>query len=306
MGLLADVLALWAYTSYFSSIQHFAEVESDLIPVVARELGTNIPRIKIIKPDIGMRRNKQNVVSTNDMDLFECGDHDTDSDEGSDKGTVASITVNSLDAGVIESMVEADRSDDVYEANAESPSTVPEKVEDASERFEMNVSTITSVLDMELTAGSDIVPSVTESQTSASKKLDSPLRQESSPLSSATDIEAITLGAIDRKEVTSIPSILSPVDIDSKDEMKVKGVEKEVDESGVSHSNGDLADRTSDIITSSDSSLAIIKTDNEGMSGPASHKDLQIMEPNEPVYMGSKKYGKLFTFWQVDIIDRIY
>jgi hypothetical protein len=25
----------------------------------------------------------------------------------------------------------------------------------------------------------------------------------------------------------------------------------------------------------------------------------QIMEPNEPVYMGSKKYGKLFIFWQL-------
>ena len=26
----------------------------------------------------------------------------------------------------------------------------------------------------------------------------------------------------------------------------------------------------------------------------------QIMDPNEPVFMGSKKYGKLFVFWQVE------
>ena len=30
-----------------------------------------------------------------------------------------------------------------------------------------------------------------------------------------------------------------------------------------------------------------------------SHQSSQFMDPNEPVYMGSKLYGKLFVFWQV-------
>jgi hypothetical protein len=33
-----------------------------------------------------------------------------------------------------------------------------------------------------------------------------------------------------------------------------------------------------------------------------SHQTSQFMDPNEPVYMGSKLYGKLFVFWQVQAL----
>ena len=51
LTLLSDVLVLYAYTSNFSRVQEYAVVESDPFVVVARELGTNIPRNKIFKPD---------------------------------------------------------------------------------------------------------------------------------------------------------------------------------------------------------------------------------------------------------------
>ena len=49
IGLLADLLVLWAFTSNFSTVQHFDAVESGPITVCARELGTNIPRNKVSK-----------------------------------------------------------------------------------------------------------------------------------------------------------------------------------------------------------------------------------------------------------------
>lgn len=54
--LLADVLVLYAYTSNFSRVQEYAPVESDVFTVVARELGTNIPRTKVFKPEKSSKR----------------------------------------------------------------------------------------------------------------------------------------------------------------------------------------------------------------------------------------------------------
>ena len=54
--LLADVLVLYAHTSNFSRVQEYAPVESDVFTVVARELGTNIPRNKLFKPEKSSKR----------------------------------------------------------------------------------------------------------------------------------------------------------------------------------------------------------------------------------------------------------
>jgi len=56
LTLLADVLVLYAYTSNYSRVQEYAPVESDVFTVVARELGTNIPRSKLFKPEKTSKR----------------------------------------------------------------------------------------------------------------------------------------------------------------------------------------------------------------------------------------------------------
>jgi len=48
LGLLADLLALWAYTTNFSTAETYRPVESDLISVVARDLGTNVTQSKVV------------------------------------------------------------------------------------------------------------------------------------------------------------------------------------------------------------------------------------------------------------------
>ncbi len=48
---LCDILSLWANTSNFSVPQAYLPVTSEEVYVVARELGTNIPRNKIFKPE---------------------------------------------------------------------------------------------------------------------------------------------------------------------------------------------------------------------------------------------------------------
>ena len=50
LGLLADLLVLWANTSNFSVVNKYAEIVSQPIPVVARDLGMCVPRSKIYNP----------------------------------------------------------------------------------------------------------------------------------------------------------------------------------------------------------------------------------------------------------------
>jgi len=50
LGLLADLLVLWAYTSNFSKVNQYAEIVSMPIPVVARDLGMCVPRSKVYNP----------------------------------------------------------------------------------------------------------------------------------------------------------------------------------------------------------------------------------------------------------------
>ena len=45
---------------------------------------------------------------------------------------------------------------------------------------------------------------------------------------------------------------------------------------------------------------SVPKIEKNVKSGPKEVNAFQMyMDPNEPVYMGSKTYGKLFVFWQV-------
>jgi hypothetical protein len=53
---LADILVLWGYTINFSSVQGYDLVQSDVVTVYARDLGNNIPRIKVFKPEPYSRR----------------------------------------------------------------------------------------------------------------------------------------------------------------------------------------------------------------------------------------------------------
>lgn len=56
IGLLADMIALWSHTYFFSQVKPYRAVESEKIIVVARELGTNIPKSKLYrKLDSGYR-----------------------------------------------------------------------------------------------------------------------------------------------------------------------------------------------------------------------------------------------------------
>ena len=50
LGLLADILVLWAYTTNFSKVHKYTEISSEPIPVVARDLGMCVPRSKIYNP----------------------------------------------------------------------------------------------------------------------------------------------------------------------------------------------------------------------------------------------------------------
>ena len=58
----------------------------------------------------------------------------------------------------------------------------------------------------------------------------------------------------------------------------------------------------SETIPNDEKIINSLPTLNQSQSQSQSHVHNQyspIMDPNEPVYMGSKKYGKLFVFWQV-------
>ena len=67
LGLLADVLILWAHTASFSQANNYEAVHSDPIPVVARDLGMCVPKTKIYKDSskrLADRNNsKENAVS---------------------------------------------------------------------------------------------------------------------------------------------------------------------------------------------------------------------------------------------------
>ena len=66
LGLLADILVLWAYTSNFSYVEVYDEIESESLPVVARELGTNILRSKIVKPEnVGKKKTASSGTPSN-------------------------------------------------------------------------------------------------------------------------------------------------------------------------------------------------------------------------------------------------
>lgn len=93
-GQLADVLVLWAYTNNFSSIQDFEVVESAPITVLARELGTNIPRMKIFKPESFSKR-IQNAMK---KDVDTVGKRGQDSDEVRSQSSTPSLPLPSSEA----------------------------------------------------------------------------------------------------------------------------------------------------------------------------------------------------------------
>jgi hypothetical protein len=68
LGLLADLLVLWAFTTNFSYSQEFKSIESEPVVVVARELGNNIPR-KILNQEEKVRRSSLRKSSSSSSSL---------------------------------------------------------------------------------------------------------------------------------------------------------------------------------------------------------------------------------------------
>lgn len=60
---LCDLLVLWAYTQNYTVITEFDEVLSEPIAVVARELGTNIPRQKLTPSSVSKSNETKAIIS---------------------------------------------------------------------------------------------------------------------------------------------------------------------------------------------------------------------------------------------------
>lgn len=58
LGLLADVLVLWAFTNNFSTNQIYSSVESGLVAVVARDLGSDVTASKLYPKNAQSKRFK--------------------------------------------------------------------------------------------------------------------------------------------------------------------------------------------------------------------------------------------------------
>jgi hypothetical protein len=89
---LNDILVLWAYTMHFSFAQEYEKVVAESITVVARELGTCIPRSKIFsayhKEDSNRRRSRSSksveelsTVPARSIEDDQCPDTTTESIE---------------------------------------------------------------------------------------------------------------------------------------------------------------------------------------------------------------------------------
>jgi CW-type Zinc Finger/Protein SET DOMAIN GROUP 2 C-terminal len=261
LGLLADVLALWAHTTNFSSIQEYNVVESDPIPVVARELGNNISRIKILKPETRTIKRR-----------------------GKEESTVPE--------GIIE--IEGSSAEDLS-LLAEEAYALRESEGDA-EDCAMVIQCDTHVDVVTDSEPDSLSSSISSASTSASSSFrrgkDSSSESVVAESSSGTDSEGRSVKT-EGSDLSDAASITEDTIVYFENEKREKQKEEEMKikkEEAKNMLSSDADPVPSDSVPKSEKNKPNHKEAN------ASHT---YMDPNEPVYMGSKTYGKLFVFWQL-------
>lgn len=301
LGLLADVLVLWAHTSNYSCIQEYSKVESEPLHVPARELGTNIPRAKIFKPEVGSRR-KAAAPSTSAKSIASTSSKSSDDETSVDKDEEGTTNMNVV---IQENGVENEKGDQIADIS-----------------FETEASATTSTNDQSgaLTASTVVELDVTHTTTSTAAETAVTVA-EASPSSLATDREVMSVSAsseksipndIDKDSTAVVKSKVEDSNSGSGDKAPVIQMETEeateADDSQPSSIEAAVAGSTSllaQACTSSETSTTAGEmektTANTGSGRTAKYNFpfAAIMEPNEPVYTGSKVYEKLFVFWQV-------
>jgi hypothetical protein len=95
---LTDILVLWAYTTNYSFAQEYENLTADPITVVARELGTAIPRSKVVSSfyDKSRRRNRETEVSE-DIKIVPVENGSCDSKDENCDDSWAETTTESVD-----------------------------------------------------------------------------------------------------------------------------------------------------------------------------------------------------------------
>ena len=313
--------------------QEYSVVESDPLPVVARELGNNIPRMKILKPETRTmkRRGKEEVLTP-----YPVQEEGTSAEDLSLLEEIKELSNVNRSFFAKEQLKELNglgrEGCEISESILISPS--------------LNCMTSSSLPSTDPSVSSSSFPqhldeSLSESlitdMTDTSSELNSLSSHEKEMLGGHTFVDAA--GADDdsrmmaktdkmydgnkiqhNKENVNVVEVEGEVDIKVDVEVEVEVevsatdsvlVTPECDniDNHIDHGNDDSVKAGDEEAATLETCHVCSKISDKSSSGSGSgsgrtahkesHQSSQFMDPNEPVYMGSKLYGKLFVFWQV-------
>ena len=242
-------------------------MESDPLPVVARELGNNISRIKILKPETRTIKRRGKEESTVVEGIIEV--------EGSSAEDLSLLAEEAYilreSEGDVEDCSMAIQCDTHLDLlNDSEPDSLSSSMSSTS------TSTSTS----------------TSSSASFRRGKDSSSGSVVTECSGGTDSEGRSVKTEGGSDLSDAISITEDTIVYFENEKK----EKEKEEK--KFKKEELKN-----ILLSDADPAPSDSVPKGEKNKPSHKEANAshvyMDPNEPVYMGSKTYGKLFVFWQV-------
>ena len=313
----------------FTSLQEYNPVESDSMPVVARELGNNISRIKILKPETRVikRRGKEEVAV---VPVAEDSEERSSAEDLSLLAEEAKQTEENEEEGAegVEEEVEEDVEDEITYLMDEATSPI-----DAGSEFEVETEEVSFSESEGLTdCAADTPPicpgkaiaadtrpytfPVTDPSThsvhtdsTADECSSEPVLAEFSRVTEG-DVDLATnqlpIQSFQSEEVTMTDTIIdhhsatddkeNKITYDTEDEIKME-IKTEIKMEIQMEIKMEIED---EIKTFPDDNLNKVERNTKQAVPKEVNQFQQIMDPNEPVFMGSKKYGKLFVFWQVD------
>jgi hypothetical protein len=327
------------------SSQEYSVVESDPLPVVARELGNNIPRMKILKPETRTmkRRGKEEVLtpypvqeegtSAEDLSLLEeikelsnvnrsflakeqSKEFDGLGREGCEMSESISISP-SLNCMTSSSLPSIDPSVSV--------SSFPQHLDESlSESLITDMTDTSSELnslsshEKEMLGSHTFVEAASADDDSkmmarTDKTYDARKIHRNNDNVNVVEVEVVMKVEVE-DEVEADMKVDVEVEVSTTDSVLVTP-ECDVIHNHIDHGNDDsvkagyeeaatletchVCPKMSDKSSSGNGNGSGNGSGNGRTAHKESHQTSQYMDPNEPVYMGSKLYGKLFVFWQV-------
>ena len=262
-----DTLVFWAHTSNFSVVQKYAPFVSNEVIVVARELGNNIPRTKILlKPEVGSRRRNSSATSLS-----------------SASATESSMVASRAGCNIGEDMKKVPS----IHAGGSASSACGTGITDHSETLfaehdqhqHQQMSNCIGIEGEENSSGSELLSSSLSS---------SSLSSSISAIKSAATTSEDAVDAVD------------PVFLDSTLYDARINTDKEWERQQPQELQQQQQQQQQQEEEEEDVQTSIRSSSNNGGSGYHFPCKNIYMNPAEPVFMGTKQYSELFTFWQVN------